>query len=109
MIGLVHGGDRVHSEKVSYRNRKSENFQSKEKMKTKFIKSVFVVAIAMVSSINVFNAQKSVQLSEIALANVEALADSESNKMDFWCCGNTGDCAIGDDLVIHGKLSQKPC
>ena len=78
-------------------------------MNKKVLKVAFVAAIALAGGINVFNAQKSVQLSEIALANVEALADSESNKMDFWCCGNTGDCAIGDDLVIHGKLSQKPC
>ena len=37
----------------------------------------FVVAIAMVSGINVFNAQKSDVLSDIALANVEALAEGE--------------------------------
>lgn len=44
-------------------------------MKSNLIKVVFVAAIAMVSSINVFNAQKSEPLSEIALANVEALAN----------------------------------
>ena len=54
------------------------------KMKTKILKYVFVVAIAMVSGINVFNAQKSVQLSDIALANVEALADDEV-VVDFPC------------------------
>ena len=47
-------------------------------MKTKFIKTVFVVAIAMVSGINVFNAQKSEPLSDVALANVEALAKEET-------------------------------
>lgn len=44
-------------------------------MKSNLIKVAFVAAIAMVSSINVFNAQKSEPLSEIALANVEALAN----------------------------------
>ena len=67
-------------------------------MKTKFIKSVFVVAIAMVAGINVFNAQRSEALSDVVLANVEALAsDSEGSgipwnghTMDYQnsCCKN---------------------
>lgn len=44
-------------------------------MKKNFIKVTFVAAIAMVCGIQVFNTQKSETLSEIALANVEALAD----------------------------------
>ena len=47
-------------------------------MKSNLIKVAFVAAIAMVSSINVFNAQKSEPLSEIASANVEALANFSS-------------------------------
>ena len=47
-------------------------------MKTKLIKSVFVGIIAIVASINVFNAQKSVVLSDVAMANVEALASGEA-------------------------------
>lgn len=46
-------------------------------MYKKVLKATFVAAIAMVAGINVFNAQKSDVLSDIALANVEALADSE--------------------------------
>ena len=38
------------------------------------LKVAFVAAVALVSGINVFNAQKSETLSEIAAANVEALA-----------------------------------
>ena len=44
-------------------------------MKKNMFKVAFVAAIALVCGINVFNAQKSEALSEIALANVEALAD----------------------------------
>lgn len=44
-------------------------------MNKKVLKATFVVAIAMVSGINVFNAQKSDGLSDTILANVEALAD----------------------------------
>lgn len=43
----------------------------------------------MVCGINVFNAQKSETLSDIALANVEALADAES---DIPGAGTTGSC-----------------
>ena len=46
-------------------------------MKTKLIKFAFVGAIAIMAGINVFNAQKVVDLSDIALINIEALADNE--------------------------------
>ena len=48
-------------------------------MKKNILKVAFVAAIAMVSAINVFNAQKTEMLSDVALANVEALADAESD------------------------------
>jgi len=67
-------------------------------MKSKSVKVVFLTAIVMIGGINVFNAQKSETLSDIALANVEALAsDSESSGIDWsghvydWenrCCKN---------------------
>lgn len=47
-------------------------------MKKNLFKIAFVVAIAVVSGINVYNAQKAETLSDIGLENVEALAsDSE--------------------------------
>ena len=46
-------------------------------MKTRFLKVTFVAAIAMIGAINVFNASKTETLSDIALANVEALAEDE--------------------------------
>ena len=52
-------------------------------MNKKFIKVAFVAAIAMVSGVNVFNAQKVNALSDIALANVEALADAIWNREDY--------------------------
>ena len=48
-------------------------------MNKKVMKAAFVAAIAMVRGINVFNTQKSEVLSDIALANVEALADYEDS------------------------------
>ena len=63
-------------------------------MKRKFVKVAFIAVIAMVSGINVFNAQKSETLSDTVLANVEALADNETSGSctevcyphDGWMC-----------------------
>ena len=46
-------------------------------MKRNFVKIAIVVAIVAVSGINVFNAQKPEVLSDVAMENVEALADYE--------------------------------
>ena len=47
-------------------------------MKSNLMKVAFVAAIALVNGINVFNAQKTEGLSDVALANVEALAMDEN-------------------------------
>ena len=46
-------------------------------MNKKYVKATLVAVVALISGINVFNAQKSESLSDIALANVEALAEEE--------------------------------
>ena len=46
------------------------------------MKVAFVAAIAMVSGISVFNSQKSEVLSDVAAANVEALAAFVVNPID---------------------------
>ena len=66
-------------------------------MNKKVMKAVFVAAIAMVSGINVFNAQKSEGLSDIAWANVEALASGETT---VECCASLwGTCKDGS--LVH--------
>lgn len=56
-------------------------------MNKKVLKVAFVAAIALVSGINVFNVQKTEVLSDIALANVEALAQAESgDEYTGWSC-----------------------
>ena len=57
----------------------------------KVLKVAFVAAIAMVSGINVFNAQKSEMLSDVVLANVEALVDGEMQPTN--CPGGRHLCA----------------
>lgn len=54
-------------------------------MKSKFVKVAFIAVIVMMGTINVFNAQKSEMLSDIALANVEALADDEGGSWIIEC------------------------
>lgn len=46
-------------------------------MSTKLIAPLFVAAVAIVAGINVYNAQKDVELSDIGMENVEALANGE--------------------------------
>lgn len=46
-------------------------------MGTKLFTPIFIVAIAIMAGINVFNAQKPTVLSDVAKENVEALADDE--------------------------------
>jgi hypothetical protein len=48
-------------------------------MKKNMFKVAFVAAIAMVCGVSFMNSQKSETLSEVALANVEALADFQMN------------------------------
>lgn len=45
-------------------------------MKKNILKVAFVAAIALVSGVNVFNSQKTKSLSDVVLANVEALASN---------------------------------
>ncbi len=78
-------------------------------MKSKILKIAFAIAIVMVGGINVFNAQESdIELSDIALANVEALADGEllDKVME---CGKHGcvidfswDCLYPTEFIIWG-------
>lgn len=68
-------------------------------MKKNTLKVAFVAAIAIASGINVFNAQKSDVLSDIALANVEALAnDTESGTGTLYgnAAGTRFCCAPGE-------------
>lgn len=83
------------------------------------MKATFIAAIVMMTGINVFNAQKSEPLSDIVLANVEALADKSeidngggSNKI--YCCGNYGTCMVVVDMELNpyevvGLKLPAPC
>ena len=48
-------------------------------MKKNILKATIVAAFALIAGMNVYNAHKSDVMSELALANVEALASWESD------------------------------
>ena len=56
-------------------------------MKKKLMGIVTIIAIAAVAGYNVYASRSNVKLSDLALANVEALADSsEGSQSDFDTC-----------------------
>lgn len=59
----------------------------------KFIAAAAFAAVALFSGINAFNNSNEVQLSDLALANVEALASGESGGY-VGCTSGSGYCAI---------------
>ena len=54
-------------------------------MKGKILKVTIVAAFALIAGFNVYNVQKSDVMSDLALANVEALAPSEGYRMASRC------------------------
>ena len=75
-------------------------------MNKKVLKVAFVAAIALVSGINVFNSQKTENLSDVVLANVEALAMDEAYTETTWSCvGLSGKC--GAECGLCGTKISK--
>lgn len=54
------------------------------KMKKKLKTVIVFVVIAVLGGINAYNAQKKNEISDIALANVEALADDDEYFQSIW-------------------------
>ena len=75
-------------------------------MKSNLFKIAFVVAIAVVGGINVFNAQKSETLSDIALANVEALANDEVSRCDVRQCKSASSTCYYYRLDSNGNICE---
>lgn len=74
-----------------------------------FVKIVFVAVFAIVAGYGIYTNQKTDSISDLALANVEALAQSESGK-DVYCCGNYGDCMYTvSGGVVKGIKYYLPC
>lgn len=69
-------------------------------MKNKLIGVAVVAAMALTAGWNYNQNQNEVEMSDLALANVEALADSETDE-EFY--NKTGCYAVWVDTTCHGK------
>lgn len=85
-------------------------------MKTrKVIKLLFVVLFAMVASYGIFTSLTTNSLSNLAMANVEALANGEGGGTGtIYCCGNAAVClrlidSNGNKRDVAGIQSTIPC
>ena len=75
-------------------NKINKSSKKQKEMKKNILKATVVAAFALVAGFNVYNSQKSDVMSELALANVEALAESElsqkcgvcSTDKQVYCC-----------------------
>ena len=56
---------------------------------------MMVAAIALIAGVNVFNSQRAIAMSDIALANVEALAEGEIDmRMGYMLVEKTSTCSV---------------
>ncbi len=81
-------------------------------MKKNIVKVALVAVVGLVAGINVFNAQKSEVLSDVAMANVEALADDTENskKYKYVFYKEPGDPGYGEvKCVCSGENGELPC
>lgn len=79
-------------------------------MRKNIVKVAFVAAIVMVCGVCFMNSQKSEALSEVALANVEALADKTPSS-SVTCVEDKGDtCLVGSTEVSNwDECETWPC
>jgi uncharacterized alpha/beta hydrolase family protein len=76
-------------------------------MKKRIFGLAIVAAIALVSGWNISQSKSEVAMSDMALANVEALADTEITYPGggpIYCCGSTGYCTSIGGVVINGTF-----
>ena len=78
-------------------NKINESSKHRKEMKKNILKATLVAAFGLIAGFNVYNSQKSDVMSELALANVEALADDGENPM----CENG--VAVWENYTCRGK------
>ena len=79
-------------------------------MKKKIFGAVLIAAMAVTAGWNFNQSKNEVELSDLALANVEALASGEGSG-GSWCCGINGSCGIDWSTGISswGQFRVTPC
>lgn len=74
-------------------------------MKKNFIKAAFVAAFASIAGYGVYTSQQKVEMSDLVMANVEALAQSEGS-VTVECPGGKVECArviMGNEVHLYYK------
>lgn len=75
----------------------------------KMIKIAFVAAFVAIAGYGAYANQKANAMSDLMLANLEALASGESGG-NVYCCGNYGTCMwIVGGGVVKGVKFYSPC
>lgn len=76
----------------------------------KFLKIAFVAAFAAIAGYGVYASHKSDTMSDLALANIEALARYELPEVEIVCDNNGGACwAISGDCYVSWVLRYDDC
>lgn len=65
---------------------------------------IMFAAVALIGGINIYNTQKTVDMSDVALANVEALAQGEA-EFPYYCVGVEWEC--WDDVYYQTFAGRK--
>ena len=73
-------------------------------MKKKISAVIMFAVVALVAGINVYYSQRSVDISDVALANVEALAQGEA-EFPYYCVGVEWEC--WDDVYYQTFAGRK--
>lgn len=73
-------------------------------MKKKISAVIMFAVVALVAGINVYYSQRSVDISDVALANVEALAQGEV-EFPYYCIGSAWAC--WDDVYYQTFAGEK--
>jgi hypothetical protein len=68
-------------------NKINESSKKQKEMKKNILKATLVAAFGLIAGFNVYNSQKSDVMSDLALANVEALADDGETLTPTECPG----------------------
>ena len=71
-------------------NKINKSSKKQKEMKKNILKATLVAAFALIAGYNVYSSQKAEGMSELALANVEALASEEGGGNHITCYSGSG-------------------
>lgn len=78
-------------------------------MKKNILKVFATIVIALVAVCNIYISHNKVELSDLALANVEALAYGDEGGFEAVCGRNEGKCWMFDGYCYSGEHTYKKC